>query len=400
MDNPENNTPSKDHSSLRKYHLIAVLLSIICVVAFWMMLAVYPLRFGTRSSEGSIIILLMFLLACVFLFHSFIVSAIYATRIKTNRYGGLLANLVLVVILCIPAISDFLKDMQRDWDFKHSYFNQLSKSCEHEKPERTITMLNTMPAEEETHRFSHVQRCINRAIKYQRIDLLEALEINKTPVVREDDQERWRDLIEIASSEKDITQSHYDVLVWLAERGKKFNYRVLPQSSFFDGYNICHTNLEVPVAQQFADLLIAMGTDINAGQEDFLPAVWYCSRFNQLEQLKFLISRGANVHVDSGSSYPSPIGEAVDNPSPEILTLLIQAGAKPRQTDKEDDLIAACEKLSIPENKKDAQAVISLLKNASFRFPKNSIYYVEPDRRRAYLELSTPESVQCFKGFE
>lgn len=392
----------KEQVKLRIYHMISLCVSGLGVLLLFM--TMWYNHLNPVSGYGGIGVAIMFLLVLlivsILLIHSFVVSVIYTARIQPKKYWGLIVHLIYIVILLSFVIVDFLKSAQRNVAYNFSYFNQLSVACEKKPIQSVIAKIKNMPEEETPQRMSHIQRCIEIAIQHQRIDVLDALEIQQIPIVTDNNQEYWRSLMDQASITQKVTQKDYDQLAWLMERGKKFHYRLAENVRFLEGYNICYTNLEEPVAQQFADLLIEMGGNINSVTEYSAPAVWYCSRFNRLDQLKFLIPRGARVDVDGGSSYHSPIGEAIENKNIEIVNLLIASGAKTQYNNWEDDLELACTKLNEKENLPASQAVISALKNAGFRFAKDSPYYINPDRHADYDPFKSDEVINCMKQFE
>lgn len=393
------NQPS---TRLEIYHLVSISLTAVGTLLLFVAMFYQSQHPSVGYAGLGVVIAFVFgfgIVGILFL-HSFVVSIIYTSKVQPKQYWGLFLHLVFIVILLSFVIVNAVKSVTSDVQFHFSYYNQLSIACENKPVASVIRMINEAPKEELIERDSHIQRCTQIAVQHQRIDLLDAFEKNSIPVVTENNQEQWRNLIDLASGTQKVTQQDYDQLVWLIERGKKFHYRLAENLRFLEGYNICYTNLEEPVAQKFADLLIEMGGNINAVTEYSAPAVWYCSRFNRLDQLKFLIPRGANVNVDSGSSYHSPIGEAIQNNNLDIINLLIASGSKPRSNEWEDDLELACAKLNDKENLPASQAVISALKNAGFRFGKDSPYYLNPERHADYDLYQSEEVIKCMAQFE
>jgi hypothetical protein len=392
----------KENSTLRIYHFISLCLTGVGVLLFF--LNMLNNHLNPVSGYGGIGVAILFLLGLVIVsilfIHSFVVSIIYTSRIKPKTYWGLIVHLIYILILLSFVIVDIFKSATGSLEYRLSYFHKLSVACENKPSQSVIAMINNMPADEISQRSSHIQSCIEIAIRNQRIDVLDALETQQIPIITANNQEQWRELIAQVSLTKEVTQQDYDLLQWFVERGKKFNYRLAEDIGFLEGYNICYTNLEDPIAQKFADLLIEMGGNINAVTEYSAPAVWYCSRFNKLDQLKFLIPRGADIKADGGSSYHSPLGEAIDNHNLDIINLLIAAGAKPRFNEWEDDLELACVKLNDQENSGVAQSVIAALKNAGFRFDKDSPYYLTAHRHTDYDQYKPENVMQCMKQFE
>ncbi len=393
---------TKENNKLSIYHLISLCVTGVGVIYLFIVMWINhanPVT-GYGSIAAAVIFLLELLIVSIVFIHSFVVSVIYTLKITPKKYWGLIVHLIYILILLSLVIVDFFQSTKRNLEYEFSYFNQLSVACEKKPIQTVIAKIKNMPEEETPQRMSHIQRCIEIAIQHQRIDLLDALEAQQIPVVAEHNLDNWRRLVDLAATTKKVTQNDYDQLMWLIERGKKFNYRLAEYIGFLEGYNICYTNLEEPIAQQFADLLIEMGGNINSVTEYSAPAVWYCSRFNRLDQLKYLIPRGANVNVDSGSSYHSPIGEAIENNNLDIINLLIASGSKPRSNEWEDDLELACSKLNDKENLRASQAVISALKNAGFRFRKDSLYYLNPERHAENDLYKSEEVIKCMAQFE
>jgi hypothetical protein len=407
---------TKPARKLATYHWVALGLSIAASLASFVF-AVYLLQHpssGYGMLGEAFILALMLVVTAILLLHSFIVSIIYCVKNPPKSYWGILVNMGLIVLLLSPLIFQGVKALVSEHQYKTSFEYRFYNACAEKSPKTVLKMINQMPADIKSNGYDdQIYSCIEVAIQNKRIELLNALEANQITVVTKDAENTWRKLIDIAANDQDIDQQNLALLEWLAKRGEQFNYKLEPAISFFSHYNICYTNLQSADAQQFAERLISLGADINAGEDVY--TAWYCSRFDRIDALQFLSKH--NLAIKNNPDYNSALGEAIANRNSQMIELLIKIGAKPLYIDQQnarrecleyssdeiaqdscaqirdyDDLITACTYAKQDGWTEDNNKIISLLQQAGFRFEKNPDYQA--------LEINDAETLKCLKGFE
>lgn len=396
------------HSKLYIYHAISLGLCFISTLCYWkFLLQLNSSSFSEFYEVAGLSLQEIWLctgvITAFLIFHSIIVSSIYAVREKPKVNVGLIINLLLILLNVSPFVYPIVNKLKDEYKF--SELNNFVEACGNKSIKTVLSIINEMPKDKALD--DNVGFCVDRAIYSQRSDLLEFLneiEGNGFKIVPEKNQGRWQDFVDRLTGKNTFYEKDLNVLKWFNERGVKFNYKI-DEDFYFVNSDFCHVDMNYPAARQYFDLLIEMGATVEN------PNFGLCAREGRSENIKFLISKGVRIRDEQNSDCLTGLYESVVSHNVEIVELLIKAGAKQSQFQERpgipkilqhclnrSEIIEACIGLD-SEYKSDYIKIIQLLKEANFRIDKNSSYY---SNNKLYDDprITSTEIRQCLKDFE
>ncbi|MEH6626587.1 MAG: ankyrin repeat domain-containing protein [Motiliproteus sp.] len=123
----------------------------------------------------------------------------------------------------------------------------------------------------------------------------------------------------------DDNEEGYKIAVDTVDRWKEdVNTRICAGET----YDIPPIAIAAQFGSDYLKLLVENGADVNATNSDGMSAITFAAQVNSPEACKYLVSQGAKLNtVPSGEGGSSPLMQALENESEELLELFIDAGA-------------------------------------------------------------------------
>ncbi len=379
------------------YHRASLVLTALVLLAY-----LAATRRLTSTGWGAQIELLLFMAALALAFaHSAIVSLVYLlARKDAEGRWAMLVHGVFIVVVALPFMAAAVRESIGGMRYRASPEYKMGVAIESgtldafqrqwqraQKLDRVGNPSGALALE---------QDWASRAAEHGRLDILQALKTNGSFKLDAQSQDRLTSLVFNAAVCEDdrCRTARLPLVQWLLAEATPHGLTLKPASQvLFDGFTFSHRyDLSDPQTVQMLESFIAHGADLNdLGRNG---ALWYSARFNKIEHVKFLLNHGLTrasinrVEEDDNSA----LGEALASHAPEIVELLLAAGAVPQHAKYRDDLVIACRDTG-SDDEADARRGIEALKRHGARLSKAQLAAILDERG-----LSDTET-QCLREF-
>jgi len=231
------------------------------------------------------------------------------------------------------------------------------------------------------------------ALSYSRIDVLKFLKDQGVSFAQPGQESAWIDSVVsvLRASGDNKPQATLDTVRWLMDEGEPQGFSLKARASKFSDfsfYSTAYEDIDNPATRQLLDLLVAHGADtVGCKGKAACPLIFVAGR-GKTSAVRYLLSQGANPDsVDPGDT-DTALTAAIRYHYPEIVKLLLDAGAHPRFEARHNDIEVACD----PRRGSDDEAskrVLQVLHEGKIHMTSGDLnryqYPITDDNQRACI---------------
>jgi hypothetical protein len=386
---------------MKTYHRISLGLSALLVAA-WLFFLATSSGGGGQARDGfgpdPLTLLLFFSgwLVALVLAHSTLISVVLLSRQAVpaaTAWRGLATNGVLWLLMATPWIFPGVASVYKDFVYERQAGTRALRAIE--KGSLADFEKYFVQALQEKPQYDFVGQVVDTAESHGRLDVLADLKERGVVVVQAGNENGWIEQMYTAvESDHMAPDVSLKTVQWLIGEAAPYGYTLRTQSHRFSDPQLYHTsyrNPKNPDTQRLLDLLISHGVSIAGCNEEgkFCP-LWYTARFQLADAVQFLIAHRAPLDRVEPDYDTTALSEAIDNQNPAIAKMLLDAGAHITTSERQNDIVSACDRATYQPNAR-ATEVISLLTEKKIR--------MTPDDLKKYRGSYNNDVAACAQPF-